>query len=64
MDKSGGPWPVGRDLHAAVCLWNGGGYPQLLVTGGLNDANKILSDTWLLNINAGRWMEVRSMQNS
>ena len=61
LDKSEGPWPVGRHRHAAVCLWNGGDHPQLLVTGGMDEKNKVLSDMWLLDLHAGRWREVRSV---
>lgn len=49
------PWPVGRNNHAAVCLWNG---PQLLVTGGLDENMKVIDDTWILNFQTGRWREV------
>ena len=50
-----------RDSHAAVCLWNGGGdHPQLLVTGG-EDENNLIRDAWILDLQAGRWREVRSV---
>ena len=50
---------MGRSGHAAVCLWNGGDHPQLLVTGGRDENDKVLSDAWLLDLQAGRWREVR-----
>ena len=56
----GGPCPVGRGGHAAVCL-DYGDHPQLLVTGGRSDGNKVLSDGWLLDVQSGRWREVRAL---
>ena len=56
-----GPGLWGEIDHAAVCLWNGGDHPQLLVTGGLDKSGKVLSDAWILDLQAGRWREVRSV---
>ena len=53
----GEPCPVARNGHAAVCLDYGGDHPQLLVTGG--KGNKVLSDIWMLDVQSGRWREVR-----
>ena len=50
--------PVGRTGHAAVCLGYGGDHPQLLITGGLDDGNKVLSDSWMLDLQSGRWRVV------
>ena len=58
MDTQGESCPKGRDEHAAVCLGYGGDHPQLLVTGG-NDGSNVLSDVWLLDVQSGRWREVR-----
>ena len=52
---------MARSCHAAVCLWYGGDHSQLLVTGGWDKNFKVLSDTWILNLQAGRWREVRSV---
>ena len=52
---------MGRSVHAAVCLWNGGDHPKLLVTVGKDKNNKVLSDAWILDLQAGRWREVRSV---
>ncbi len=55
---------MGRIYHAAVCLWNGGDrydHPQLLITGGRDENDKVLSDAWILDLQAGRWREVRSV---
>ena len=58
----GAPWPVERDNHAATCLNYGDNHPQLLVTGGVDKKGKTLSDAWLLDINTGRWKEVREVE--
>ena len=50
---------MGRSLHATVCLGYGGDQPQLLVTGGADGRNDILSDVWLLDVESRRWREVR-----
>ena len=52
---SGVPWPVGRSGHAAVGLSDG----RLLVTGGLNKDLRVLGVAWLLDLQSGRWREVR-----
>ena len=60
MDTQGESCPEGRNSHAAVCLGYGGDNPQLLVTGGLEShLDDILSDVWLLDVQSGRWREVR-----
>ena len=48
--------------HAACCLNFGDVHPQLLVTGGVDKKGKTLSDAWLLDINTGRWREVREVE--
>ena len=59
MDTQGESCPKGRDEHAAVCLGYGGDHPQLLVTGGWAGGGDVLSDVWLLDVQSGRWKEVR-----
>ena len=56
---AGESYPVGRSVHATVCLGYGGDQPQLLVTGGVDGGNNILSDVWLLDVETRRWREVR-----
>ena len=56
---AGEPCPVGRTRHATVCLGYGGDQPQLLVTGGVDSDDNILSDVWLLDVESRRWREVR-----
>ena len=58
MDTQGESCPKGKSEHAAVCLGYGGDHPQLLVTGGI-DRSSVLSDVWLLDVQSGRWREVR-----
>ena len=58
MDTQGESCPNERNDHAAVCLGYGGDHPQLLVTGGF-DGRRVLSDVWLLDVQSGRWREVR-----
>ena len=57
MDTQGESCPEGRSFHAAVCLGHGGDHPQLLITGG--NHGSVLSDVWLLDVQSGRWKEVR-----
>ena len=56
--QEGESCPVGRSGHAAVCLGYGGDNPQLLITRGLGVGNKVLSDSWILDLQSGRWKEV------
>ena len=59
LDKEEGElWPVGRGRHAATCLGVGDD-PELLVTGGTDEKDKVLSDSWILNLQTGRWREVK-----
>ena len=55
----GEPCPIARSLHDAACVGYDGDHPHLLVTGGVDKDETILSDLWLLDIQSGRWMEVR-----
>ena len=55
----GEPCPEERCNHAAVCLGYGGDHPQLLVTGGRGPGDKVLNDTWILDMQSGKWREVR-----
>ena len=57
--RVGEPWPVGRDVHAACCLDHGGEHPQLLISGGLDNDNKILNDLWLFDVASRKWKKVR-----
>ena len=54
----GAPCPVERSSHAACCLNYGEEHPQLLVTGGVDKSGNTLQDTWILDVNSGRWRKV------
>ncbi len=58
----GEPWPVGRSLHAACCLNYGEDHPQLLIHGGLDDNDNVFRDTWILDVDTGKWTEVSVSQ--
>ena len=55
----GEPCPEERTGHGAVCLGYGGDHPQLLVTGGKGAGEKILKDAWILDMQSGKWREVK-----
>lgn len=52
--------PACRSYHAAVCLGYGGDHPHLFITGGIDKDDNVLSDAWLLDIQSGKWTEVRN----
>ena len=54
------PWPVGRDDHSA-CVKNGT-CPLLLSIGGVSNQFNTLGDLWILDIDSGRWKQVREGQ--
>ena len=61
LDKVEGPSPVPRSNHAAACLWNGMGHPQLLISGGWDyDCDVVYGDTWIVDLQTGKWKEVGS----
>ena len=49
---------MGRMGHAACCINYGEQHPQLLVTGGLDNDDKTLTDAWLLDVDSGTWKKV------
>ena len=51
-----------RELHAACCLNYNDKHPQLLVTGGLDNNENALKDAWILDVNSGKWKEVREVE--
>ena len=57
----GDPWPEERSDHAACCLNYGDTHPKLMVHGGLGAGDKILEDFWILDIDTGKWTEVRML---
>ena len=63
LNKSeGGPWPEERVHHAACCLNYGQQFPQLLVTGGLDRQGRLLGGVWTLDVESGKWREVRNLE--
>ena len=56
----GDPWPEARAGHAACCLNYHGDDPVVLVSGGLSKNNIVLRDLWILNVDHGKWTEVRA----
>ena len=62
MEPSPGvPQPVGRRNHGACCLNYGEDNPKLLISGGLKGNNNVLGDMWILDVNGGKWTEVRML---
>ena len=59
LDVKGESCPIKRAGHAAVCLGYGGDHPQLLVTGGIDSHLVVKHDIWMLDVQSGRWREVR-----
>ena len=63
LNKSGGgSWPEERSSPAACCLNYGQQFPQLLVTGGLDRQSRPLGDVWTLDVERGKWREVRDLE--
>ena len=56
----GEPWPLGRFGHAACCLNYGEAHPKLLMSGGVNEW-EVLADMWILDVDSGKWTEVKIM---
>ena len=52
---------MGRMSHAACCLNYEDDEPVLLMTGGIDDNRNTINDAWLLDVNSGRWREVREL---
>ena len=55
------PQPVGRSDHGACCLNYCEDNPKLLISGGLDEGNNVLGDMWILDVNSGKWTEVRML---
>jgi len=58
----GQPWPVRRDYHSAVSLYDSDtspSNPTLLVMWGDGGGGGILNDWWLFGVNAQHWRKVR-----
>ena len=58
----GDQWPEARYSHAACCLNSGEDHPMVLVSGGQGKKdNKILGDMWTLDVDNGKWTQVRML---
>ena len=57
----GVPQPVRRWCHGACCLNYGEDNPKLLISGGLDKGSNVLGDMWILDVNSGKWTEVRML---
>ena len=55
----GDQWPEARSNHSACALNYGEDCPTLLVSGGLDKDRKVLGDMWILDVDSGKWTEVR-----
>ena len=57
----GDQWPEARYGHSA-CVFNyGEEHPTVLVSGGVDIYHKVLGDMWILDVDSGRWTEVRML---
>ena len=57
----GDQWPEGRGYHSACCLNTGEDHPIVLVSGGVDKGNSVLGDMWILDVDSGKWIEVRML---
>ena len=58
----GVPQPVGRSNHAACCLNYNDDHPKLLISGGVDKDNHVLGDARILDVDSGKWTEVKRLQ--
>ena len=61
---TGVPQPVGRSRHGGCCLNYGEDHPKVLISGGQDKDLNVLGDMWILDVNSGKWTEVRMLVNS
>ena len=54
--------PVERLYHGACCLNYVEDHPKVLISGGLDKGDSVLGDMWILDVNCGKWTEVRMLQ--
>ena len=53
--------PVERSHHGACCLNYDEDHPKVLISGGRDEQDDVLSDMWILDVNIGKWTEVRML---
>ena len=42
-----------RNGHAAACIEYGEDRPQLVISGGLGNGEKVLTDVWIMDVRSG-----------
>ena len=57
----GDQWPEARSDHSTCVLNYGEGPPIVLVSGGMGKGLKVLGDMWILDVDSGKWTEVRML---
>ena len=57
----GDQWPEARSNHSACVLNYGEDCPTLLVFGGEGKGSKVLGHMWILDVDSGKWTEVRML---
>ena len=57
----GDQWPEARLGHSACTFNYGEEHPTVLVSGGLSKGLKVLGDMWVLDVDSGKWTEVRML---
>ena len=55
----GDQWPEARSSHSSCPLNYGEERPKIIVTGGLGKGGNVLGDMWILDVDSGKWTEVR-----
>ena len=55
---------MGRWYHGECCLNYGEDHPKVLIYGGLGEDSIVLGDMWILDVNSGKWTEVRELAYS
>ena len=54
-------WPETRCGHSACALNYGKDHPMVLVSEGLGEGVETLKDMWILDVDSGKWTEVRML---
>lgn len=53
---------MGRDDHSA-CIKNGTS-PLFLTLGGVNNQFNTLADLWIMDVDSGKWKQVRGIEKN
>ena len=57
----GDQWPEARAVHSACPLNYGEEHSTVLVSGGVDKGDDVLGDMWILDVDSGKWTEVRML---